>query len=68
MPEHDTNLDCGADTYEEAIIQLANLVDLYYDDNGEKIVLPIVDKKIDKLFILQRKRFHNWFFDRNQLL
>ena len=61
MPEHDINLDCGADTYEEAIIKLANLVDLYYDDNGEKIVLPIVDKKIDKLFNLQRKSFPTWY-------
>lgn len=42
MPEHDTDLDCGADTYEDAIIKLANLVDLYYDDNGEKAVLPAI--------------------------
>ena len=61
MPEHDINLDCGADTYEEAIIKLANLVDLYYDDNGEKIVLTIVDKKIYKLFNLQRKSFPTWY-------
>ena len=31
---HDTRLDCGADTFEEAIIELANLVDKYYRDNG----------------------------------
>lgn len=31
---HDWNLDCGADTFEEAIIQLANLVDKYYNDDG----------------------------------
>lgn len=36
IPEHDTRLDCGADTFEEAIIQLANLVDKYYLDNGEE--------------------------------
>lgn len=34
--EHDTRLDCGADTFEEAIINLANLVDKYYLDNGEE--------------------------------
>lgn len=32
--EHDYNLDCGADTFEEAIIILANLVDKYYNDDG----------------------------------
>lgn len=31
---HDYNLDCGADTFEEAIIELANLVDKYYNDDG----------------------------------
>ena len=36
IPEHDTRLDCGADTFEEAIIQLANLVDKYYLDNGKE--------------------------------
>lgn len=36
IPEHDTRLDCGADTFEEAIIQLANLVDKYYHDSGEE--------------------------------
>lgn len=33
---HDHRLDCGADTFEEAIIELANLVDKYYHDNGEE--------------------------------
>lgn len=37
IPEHDTDLDCGADTYEEAIIKLANLVDLYYDNLGREL-------------------------------
>lgn len=32
--EHDTDLDCSGDTFEEAIIELANLVDKYYHDNG----------------------------------
>ena len=27
---HDVRLDCGADTFEEAIIELANLVEEYY--------------------------------------
>ena len=31
---HDLNLDCGANTYEEAIIKLANLVDIYYNEDG----------------------------------
>lgn len=30
MPCHDINLDCGADTFEEAITKLANLVNNYY--------------------------------------
>lgn len=33
---HDWDLDCAADTFEEAIIKLANLVDKYYHDNGEE--------------------------------
>lgn len=36
MFEHDYRLDCGADTFEEAIIKLANLVDEFYLDNGEE--------------------------------
>lgn len=35
---HDYDLDCGGDTFEEAIIKLANLVDKYYDEStGKKI-------------------------------
>lgn len=35
---HDYDLDCGGDTFEEAIIKLANLVNEYYDETtGEKI-------------------------------
>lgn len=34
--EHDTRLDCGGDTFEEAIVELANLVDTYYLDNGKE--------------------------------
>ena len=30
---HDTDLDCGGDSYEEAIIELANLVHKKYGDN-----------------------------------
>ena len=29
---HDINLDCGGDTFEEAIIRLAELVKLHYPD------------------------------------
>lgn len=34
---HDTDLDCGGDTFEEAIIQLAKLVKKHYTNDGEKI-------------------------------
>ena len=37
MFEHDYRLDCEGDTFEEAIIKLANLVDQFYYDNGEDI-------------------------------
>lgn len=33
---HDLYLDCGADTFEEAIIKLAELVKKYYTDDGER--------------------------------
>ena len=33
-PVHDLDLDCGGDTFEIAIIELANLVDKHYDENG----------------------------------
>lgn len=37
-PYHDYDLDCGGDTFEEAIIKLANLVDEFYDEEtGAKI-------------------------------
>lgn len=36
VPYHDTNLDCGADTFEEAVIILANLVDAHYNDDGSE--------------------------------
>ena len=34
LPSHDIDLDCGGDTYEEAIINLANLV---YENENYKI-------------------------------
>lgn len=37
---HDTNLDCGGKTFEEAIIKLANLVNAYYDERGKERTLP----------------------------
>jgi hypothetical protein len=33
---HDWDLDCGGDTFEEAIIKLADLVKQYYNDDGTK--------------------------------
>lgn len=32
VPNHDYRLDCGGDTYEQAIIKMANLVLEYYGD------------------------------------
>ena len=34
---HDFDLDCGGDTFEEAIIALAGLVKKHYTDDGKKI-------------------------------
>ena len=34
---HDLDLDCGGSTFDEAIVNLANLVKKYYDDDGNKI-------------------------------
>lgn len=31
-PCHDIDLDCGGDTFEEAIVNLANLVNIHYDE------------------------------------
>lgn len=39
---HDYNLDCCADTVEEGIIKLADLVKLHYRDNGEERKLPAI--------------------------
>ena len=33
---HDIYLDCGGDTFEEAIIKLAGLVKKYYTDDGNR--------------------------------
>lgn len=33
---HDDDLNCGGDTFEEAIIKLASLVSIFYNDNGIK--------------------------------
>lgn len=33
---HDWDLDCGGNTFEDAIIKLASLVKKYYDDSGVK--------------------------------
>ena len=34
---HDIDLDCGGDTFEEAIIKLAELVQKYYNVDGVRI-------------------------------
>lgn len=34
---HDYDLDCGGNTFEDAIIKLAKLVKKYYTDDGNKI-------------------------------
>lgn len=53
LPTHDYRLDCAADTHEEALLRLAALVDLYYDENGnDRLDAPIKcgsfqDKKPD---------------------
>lgn len=36
---HDIDLDCGGDTFEEAIIELAKLVKKHYTDDGKKIYM-----------------------------
>lgn len=36
LPCHDIRLDCGGDTFEEAIIKLANLVKKHYGDKKVK--------------------------------
>lgn len=33
---HDPDLDCGGDTFEKAIVELANKVSHYYSNTGEK--------------------------------
>jgi hypothetical protein len=36
MPSHDVRLNCGAETFEAAVIELANLVFRYYGAKGRK--------------------------------
>ena len=43
---HDIDLDCGGDTFEEAIIELAKLVKKYYGDNNKAIKRVIEKYKI----------------------
>lgn len=51
-PCHDTNLDCGGDTFEEAIIKLANLVAIYYDDiSGKPLKLPEAEADVKQYFL-----------------
>jgi len=40
---HDGFLDCGGDTFEEAIIELAKLVYHYYGEGSELLIDPCVD-------------------------
>jgi len=46
---HDIDLDCGADTFEEAIIELASLVKQKYSDNPE-VSMKIVQEDYGDLF------------------
>ena len=39
---HDIELDCSGDTFEEAIIKLAELVKKYYTDDGQRIYIDEV--------------------------
>lgn len=41
---HDIDLDCGGDTFEEAIIELAKLVKDIYGDDIEKAIKHVNDK------------------------
>lgn len=48
MPSHDYRLDCGADTYEEAIIKLRNLVWKYYGKKAKPRTIPNPKVKMPK--------------------
>ena len=41
---HDIDLDCGGDTFEDAIIKLAKLVKKYYTNDRNEILLRINEK------------------------
>ena len=41
---HDVDLDCGGDTFEEAIIELASLVKDVYGDDLRKAIQKVQDK------------------------
>ena len=41
---HDIDLDCGGNTFEDAIIKLAKLVKKYYTDDRNEILLRINEK------------------------
>lgn len=53
---HDCNLDCGAPTYEEAIIKLANLVNIYYNKYGEERPLPKTTIKNTTYIVCDNKK------------
>ena len=53
IANHDTRLDCGGKTFEEAIIKLANLVKLYYHDNGKEIKLAQVKTEIKNYALIR---------------
>lgn len=58
----DTRLECDGETFEEAIIELANLVNYYYDDEGEERV----DKDIKHAKIKSEQFFNkekNWILN-----
>ena len=41
---HDIDLDCGGDTFEEAIIELASLVKQKYSDDNEKSLKTVYEQ------------------------
>lgn len=53
-PTHDISLDCGAKTFEKAIIKLAKLVKKRYGDNPEKAI-----KKVNKHFKAYKEEIEN---------
>lgn len=64
---HDTRLDCEGNTFEEAIITLANLVDFYYTSEGtERVNKDINEAKLRNIQFFNKN--HNWILNWNTIL